>query len=130
MSKVNIKIPYQVESVFGSPIGDNGKDELIYYCPKCEERHGSPDRKGKLYVNNKSLSFYCFRCGFKGHISKNEAYNESKIYEDDLDEDLDKIAHQIATLENTDRFPLTIPINKVFENEKAHNHIFSYIPFP
>ena len=125
MSNIRIKIPYQVESVFGMPIGDNGKDELIYYCPKCTERHGSPDRKGKLYVNTKSLKFNCFRCGFKGRISKNETYNEAKIYEEDLDESLNEIAHKIANLENQNRFPLTIPINKIFENDKAVSYLIN-----
>ena len=31
MSNISIKIPYQVESVFGMPIGDNGKDELYTF---------------------------------------------------------------------------------------------------
>jgi DNA primase len=56
---------------FGDDYVDHtpGSEEYLYKCPFCEERKGSPDTKGNMYVNNKKLLYFCHRCGAKGYIS-------------------------------------------------------------
>ena len=52
-------------------VGKSGKDEYIYRCPFCQDNGKTPDIKGKLYVNNKSLKYHCFRCGKAGRLIVN-----------------------------------------------------------
>lgn len=119
-------IPYQIIATFGHPFKDNGVDELTYYCPMCLERHGSPDTKGKLSVNTKSLLFHCFRCGYSGKLSSNKNdYNSNKIYQEDLEKDTDELIGNIneALDDDTHKFKLTIPIEKVTTNEEATKYL-------
>lgn len=37
-------------------------DESLYYCPYCESEKGSPDIRGKLYVNWQKRVGWCHRC--------------------------------------------------------------------
>lgn len=61
-------IPLQVLEKFGdNAIGQSG-DELIYKCPFCQERRGTPDTKGHLYVNKKNLMYFCQRCEARGYL--------------------------------------------------------------
>lgn len=54
-------------------VSKSGKDEYVYKCPFCTDRGKSPDLKGKLYVNNKSLKYHCFRCGKSGRLIVNSS---------------------------------------------------------
>lgn len=127
-----INVPYRITSVFGpDAFGGNGVDEVQFHCPKCIERKGTPDRKGKLYVNVKSYKFICFRCGFKGRISKTGSIDTSKYYENDLEIENQKLSHEIyEAIEGGDKFKLKIPVSKVTESESATSYLlkrgFSY----
>lgn len=123
MSRVSIPVPYQIVSSFGEPIGDNGKDEVIYYCPECLNRRGKPDRDGKFYVNTKTLRYHCFKCDYKGSISRNTKYDDSRIYDDTRDSDLELLAKEAYAIDNADKFPLKIPIDKIFTSERATQYL-------
>ena len=40
--------------------------EIVYMCPFCIDNKGTPDMKGKLYVNTVKNVYHCFRCGASG----------------------------------------------------------------
>ncbi|AMM44890.1 DNA primase [Bacillus phage SP-15] len=42
--------------------------ELLYDCPFCEERRGKADKDKKLYVNAKTMKYWCFKCEAKGSL--------------------------------------------------------------
>ena len=58
---------------FGNDYSTTNGEEIRFNCPFCERRRGKADKGKKLYVNTKSLWFYCFKCGAKGKVSKSEA---------------------------------------------------------
>ena len=124
--ELKVKIPYQVSAKFGSnPVGDNGDSELIYHCPYCVGRKGTPDTKGKLYVNTKSFKFHCFRCGYSGVISRTNI-NHDKVYEPDIEElDTDKFIKSISSALETEKYPLKIPIDKIFTNDTAVEYLLN-----
>lgn len=124
---ISISIPYQIIAMFGpDPCGDNGKDEVIYYCPECISRHGSPDTKGKLYVNTKTLKYHCFRCDYKGQIGRHVKIDYDKIYEEDKDNlEVEELIKDINIINyGQDLFDLKIPIDKVFESKEATEYLF------
>jgi hypothetical protein len=56
-----------IEHIFGSigsPVRVHGK-EHVFRCPFCEDRVGSTDKSGHLYVNE-DAGFFCHRCECKG----------------------------------------------------------------
>lgn len=119
-----VRIPYQVTAKFGyNPVGDNGDSEVIYHCPYCPEVKGTPDTKGKLYVNVKSLKYHCFRCGTSGVLSdKNVDYK--RVYQAEIAEaNNDKFIESVSTLLEVEKYPLKIPIEKVTENEVATEYL-------
>ena len=122
--KLSISVPYQIVAKFGPDArGDNGKDEVRYLCPECQYRHGSPDTKGKLYINTKTFKYHCFRCGYSGQIGK-EALNPDHVYQENEEQDLTDLVHEIDEVENgKDRFQLKIPLAKVGENDKAVKYL-------
>lgn len=61
---------------FGTDFVGRVRDEILYICPYCEDRVGSPDGHGHLYVNNKNLLYFCQRCGAKGFVGKSNQYFE------------------------------------------------------
>ena len=66
----NYVIDVRILERFGDDVvNDASYPELIFHCPKCIERKGTHDTKGNLYVNNESLKFHCFRCGYSGNLS-------------------------------------------------------------
>lgn len=120
---VSIPVPYQIVSVFGEPIGDNGKDEVIYYCPECLNRRGKPDKDGKLYVNTKTFKYHCFKCNYSGSIDRRTKFDSSRIYDDTKDSDLELLAVEAESIDNADRFPLKVPIDKIFTSDKAVKYL-------
>lgn len=125
-SKVNIRVPYQIVATFGpNPCGGNeSKHEVRYYCPKCEERRGKPDRKGKLYVNTKTLKYHCFLCGYSGQIGKGTRVNYNKVYDEEKEHEVDEIVKDInSVLTDVSKFKLKIPVEKVFTSDTATEYL-------
>ena len=126
MRKVSIHIPYQVIAMFGpDPCGDNGKEEVIYHCPECINRKGTPDTKGKLYVNTKTLKYHCFRCEYKGQIGRKIKVDPDKLYGEDQDSlEVDELIKDINSIEgDSDPFDLKIPIDSVFTSKEATEYL-------
>lgn len=61
-------IPPQILEHFGSDYKGETGDELIYDCPYCERIGKTKDTKGHLYVNTKTLLYFCHRCEAKGYL--------------------------------------------------------------
>jgi len=59
----------QVDARIGLPIGVSGSEHR-YKCPECPSRGEGPDTKGKLHINYKKGVLNCFRCGYRGALSK------------------------------------------------------------
>lgn len=125
MSKVTINVPYKIIARFGpNPCGDNGKDEVRYYCPVCEERRGRPDTKGKLYVNVKTYNYHCFLCGYSGQIGRHEVVDSNKIYDEDKEQSIDTLIKDInSVLTVKNKFNLKIPLNKVSDSPAAFQYM-------
>ena len=125
--KSSTTIPYQILQKFGpNYLGSPSKSgEIRYKCPMCQEIKGTPDTKGKLYVNIHSLKFNCFRCGYKGIVSRNAEYDESKIYATtEQSMEVDEFIKDVSIiLDGEDRFNLKIPITKVEESQGALNYL-------
>lgn len=123
---LGVSVPYKILAVFGpNPMRGNGKDEVRYYCPKCIERKGTPDRKGKLYVNVNNLKFNCFRCGYKGQIGKIKV-NPDKIYDEEKEVEESQLISQLSSVISApDQFSLKIPIEKVTDNLNATQYLLN-----
>lgn len=124
-------IPYRITARFGHSVKNNGKDEAIFLCPECMHRKGTPDLSGHLYVNVNSYKFYCVRCGYAGQVSKSGTIDESKVYNDEMNSDLDDLIKDTADiLDEPDEYNLKIPIDKVTMSESATKYLldrgFSY----
>lgn len=87
-----MSLQYVVEQVL-TPVGTAG-DEVIYLCPKCN------DKSGHLYVNYKRGKYNCVRCGnFKGNSISNlvrtlgldPGYDYESLDDGDYDSRLDEI---------------------------------------
>lgn len=126
MKDLGVSVPYKVLAVFGpDPMRGNGKDEIRYYCPECVSRKGTPDTKGKLYVNVKSLKFNCFRCGYKGQIGRVKV-NPDKVYDEEKEVEESKLIKELSSvISEPDIFNLKIPIEKVTENENATQYLLN-----
>lgn len=61
-------IPIQILETFGYDVVHQSGKELVYICPYCRERNGTPDQRGHLYVNVDNLTYFCQRCGAKGYL--------------------------------------------------------------
>lgn len=59
----------QVDARIGLPLGVSG-NEHRYKCPECPHRGEGPDTKGKLHINYEKGVLNCFRCGYRGALSK------------------------------------------------------------
>lgn len=88
---------------------NGSKTELITRCPKCEQE--SIKQHGHLYIDTRSPVFNCFRCDFKGFISK--LLTEFKISKEDVDLDLDSIS-----FENVERTTPNIVEVKKYDIDK------------
>lgn len=132
MSNQRISVPYIITSVFGNPVGDNGKDEVRFFCPKCGELKGTPDKSGHLFVNVKSYKFHCVRCGFKGTISRNLKVDSCKIYDDERNKDVEETIREFNLINDSEnhKYRLKIPIDKVTTSKTATDYLlkrgFSY----
>lgn len=121
-------VPYRILAYFGPnyirPKNENS-DEIRYLCPRCLERKGTPDRSGHLFVNVVSCKFYCVRCGYAGVVSKDLKVEESKIYDEDREKDIEKTIHEFASVldKETDTFKLKIPIDKVTTSQTATQYL-------
>lgn len=124
MSKLRISVPYKVIAVFGpNPCGDNGREEVRYYCPECINRKGTPDTKGKLYVNVKTLKYNCFRCGYSGRIGRVRVSSD-RVYQEDQDVEVEEIVHDINSVYSEGSgFDLKIPVDKIFTSDKAVKYL-------
>ncbi len=121
---LGITVPYKILAVFGpNPMRGNGKDEIRYYCPKCIERKGTPDHKGKLYVNVNNLKFNCFRCGYKGQLREVKV-DDNKVYEEEKTIDRSDLIEKLSSvISSPSTFNLKIPIEKVTENQTATQYL-------
>lgn len=121
-------IPATIIERFGSdPVGKSGKD-LIYNCPECEKRVGSPDTHGNLWVSTDNFMFHCFRCEWSGGVSR----KSSKGYTFEINPDSDQIANTIKkslglviSKESTVNYNYKIPPVTVFEVPDAMNYLLS-----
>lgn len=59
----------QVDARIGLPLGVSGSEHR-YKCPECPHRGEGPDTKGKLHINYEKGVLNCFRCGYRGALSK------------------------------------------------------------
>lgn len=127
MKDIGLRIPHQVTTFFGdNPISSNGKDEVAFICPQCAMRHGSPDTKGKLYVNIKSFAFHCFRCGYSGYINKNSKIDENKVYDEDKESTVDMLSSEIQDiLLPSQKFSLKIPLKSAIDNPRALSYLLN-----
>lgn len=121
-----LSIPYRIVAQFGySPVGNNGVDELIYRCPECINRKGSPDTSGHLYVNVKNYKFHCHRCGYSGKIGYRKI-NQDLIYDETIDQDSEELFKNIDSLINTkEKLTLKIPINKITSSSTATQYLLN-----
>lgn len=120
------QIPYRILATFGNNYKTfNGrKTEVIYYCPECINRRGTPDRSGHLYVNLKSCKFHCMRCGYSGQIGRTAQLSSSKIYDEDRDYDIEETAKEInQVIGEGDIFQLKIPLDKVTSSTTATQYL-------
>ena len=119
-----MNIPYKITSKFGfKPVSDNGKDEVVYYCPYCLERKGTSDTKGKLYVNIKTGVYHCFRCGISGYISGKNIDKDKRYAEDKGDLEEEQLLTDLNQVFFKDEFPLKIPIDKVTISKTATDYL-------
>lgn len=97
----------------GSHKSKNGSTEFLYNCIYCEENGKSPDTKGNLYVNSKSLKYFCQRCGASGKVDQSlKGYTFDKIYDD---HEFHNILSDILTKTPVDNTHISIeyPIPKI-----------------
>lgn len=121
-----ISVPYPIIAVFGyNYLGFNpsGK-EVRYYCPECEERKGSPDKSGHLFVNLKSYKFHCLRCGYSGRVNRNIKISESRNYDEERDHEISDLIKDMNFInEDEVKYGLKIPLNKVTESAAATEYL-------
>lgn len=105
-------IPIQIVEKFGNDIVGTSGNDYIYHCPMCEQRVGTPDKNGNLWVNGKELMFHCFRCEWSGYLN----HRSTKGYTLERNPSSDELAEQIkkslglVTLESTvERFNYKVP---------------------
>lgn len=54
---------------------DSNSNDYRFQCPHCKEL-GKRTDDYKLYVHKGNLKFHCFRCGWKGRLSRSDALEE------------------------------------------------------
>lgn len=121
-------IPYRIISAFGYNYKrlNSRKTEVIYYCPECANRKGSPDTSGHLYVNLKSFKFHCVRCEYSGMIGDNIKLSESQKYDIDRDKDVEDIIKEFSSIvSDKNEFNLKIPIDKVTSSKRATEYLIN-----
>lgn len=125
MSKLRIYIPYIITSSFGNPVGDNGKEEARFLCPKCEELKGTPDKSGHLFVNVKSYKFHCVRCGYCGTVNRNLKIDSCRIYDNEIDKDVEETIREFNIINDSEnqKYRLKIPIDKVTTSKSATDYL-------
>lgn len=119
-------IPYQIIAALGyNYLGLNRKGtEVVYYCPKCYERKGSPDTSGHLFVNIKSLKFHCVRCEYRGVISRDLKLSESRSYDEDREKDVEDTIREFSKIiDSGPKYRLKIPIDKVTTSQTATDYL-------
>ena len=96
-------------------VSKSGRDEYIYHCIYCEKNGKSPDTKGKLYVNNKSLKYHCFRCGESGQLLKDSKGLGYNLDFAPLDSELGQQLEDFVMLQNkTENVKLEYSIPKLY----------------
>lgn len=119
-------VPSRIISAFGynyKGFNSSGK-EVIYYCPECINRKGTPDKSGHLFVNVDSYKFFCVRCGYSGRIGKNLQLSQSKVYDEERDKDVESVIKEFKVIsEDRDQFRLKIPIDKVTTSRSATEYL-------
>lgn len=120
-------IPYRIIAAFGYDyVGVNRrKTEVIYKCPECINRVGTPDTSGHLFVNLKSYKFHCVRCDYAGKINNSIKLSKSRQYDEDQDKDLEETIKEFNSVivDNYDQFSLKIPIDKVTTSPTATQYL-------
>lgn len=123
------QIPYRILATFGYNYkGLNGrKTEVIYYCPECINRKGTPDTSGHLYVNLKSYKYFCMRCGYTGQIGRHISISSSRLYDEEKNHELEETLKEISQVveETPPEFSLKVPIDKVTTSSTATQYLLS-----
>lgn len=123
---MSIRVPHSIVAYFGpNNLGDNGKDEVRYNCPECINRKGTPDLKGHLYVNTKTLVYHCYRCDFAGKIGKINV-DSSLLYDEERSHSTSELIQDLIDIVNgpeDQRFRLKIPIDKVTTSQTATEYL-------
>ena len=123
-----IKVPYRIIGAFGPDyVGDNGKDEIIYKCPQCISRKGTPDLHGHLYVNVNSYKYFCVRCEWSGRLDKSTKVDNSKIYDEEQDTDAVQLLREASSelFNHPDKLSLRIPLDKVTSSRSATEYLLN-----
>lgn len=122
-----INIPYTISAQFGyNVVSTNGEDEVVYHCPYCASRKGTPDTKGKLYVNTRMFIYHCFRCGASGHITVSKNINHNKTYHKDIVNNDDRLIKSINKLFDTDDiYKLKIPLKSIVDSPQALEYMLN-----
>ena len=116
-----------IEERFGTDyIRESSHNELRFNCPFCLRKRGKTDDDRKLYVNEESLKFYCFKCGSKGRLRNvlNGDVAPSGIYKDLLKmfDDSDCVEESNDTNEDNMFY---IPVTKIEKGTVAYNYCIS-----
>ena len=123
------QIPYRILATFGYNYkGFNSqKTEVIYLCPECIRRKGSPDKSGHLYVNLRTCKFHCVRCEYSGQISENLKLSDALKYDEEKEKQLEEIIKEVDQVVSPEsyEYPLKIPINKVTSNHLATEYLLN-----
>lgn len=107
----------EITSKFGNDYIENG-NEIRYCCPFCETRRGKADSDYKLYANQDSGLFYCFKCGAKGFLGeKKEHSTQIDVY--GL---LNDLYSQIAVVNSNDENVFYIPDKKIERGSVAYEY--------
>lgn len=120
-------IPYRIIATFGYDyVGLNrSKTEVIYKCPECINRAGTPDTSGHLFVNLKSQKFHCVRCDYAGKINNSIKLSKSRQYDEDQDKNLEETIKELNSVivDSPCQFNLKIPIDKVTTSPTATQYL-------
>ena len=109
-----------IEERFGTDhIRESSHNELRFNCPFCLKKRGKADDDKKLYVNEESLKFYCFKCGSKGKIRTVSVAAEScyGVYEKLLNR-----SREDDSKEDSDDNMFYIPVTKISKGTVAYNY--------
>ena len=126
MSK-HVIAPQIIEKFGDDIISESAYPELVYCCPWCEERKGTPDLKGNLYVNNENLKYFCQRCnasGYVGDVIKGYTFDDTPT-QTELSELLESVLNPHESIDFCYEIPNLRPAPGTDAYDYLHNRGFS-----